>query len=141
MKTQPKSIGRTAALVAAILALVGALYLLGFGSFRSAVRIGWTEQKTASSWSARYARFSGLCTGKLRTNTSPAVLHVEIETMQGTLNLEIRNADGDTVFFEESLPTSAFDVTTDGSVTVRLTAGGHAGSFRIGWQDAAVAVP
>lgn len=116
-----------------VLVIVAALYFSGIGSLRSGVRLGWVEHKGTDSWSASYSYFNGFCEGKLSIDNSPDVLHVEIETEKGTIQLEIKDKDGNIIFSEQNIQTSSFEVEVPGNVTARITTDGHKGSFSIGW--------
>lgn len=124
---------KTLLILVGVLVLVGFLYFSGFGSFRSNIRLGWVEHKNTDHWTARYSYLNGFCEGKLTTTESPDVLHVEIDTEKGSVQIEIKNADGNFVFSKEVIDTSSFDVEVPGSAMIRITADGHKGGFDIGW--------
>ena len=65
----------------------------------------------------------------LHPTTQPATLHVTVQTDAGSCALQIESADGEILFEQEDLPTSAFDVEVPGDVVVRFTAGRHKGGF------------
>lgn len=111
----------------------GAVCLLPSGtrSFLGS-RTGWAEQAGRTSWEARYAYFDGRCAKKLPLG-SDALLHVEIVTEAGTLDLALEDAQGNTLWQGQALPTGSFDVAVNGPVTARLQADGHTGSFRLEW--------
>lgn len=121
----------------AVLILVGIVLLLqvmgalGIGAQKSSanLQIGYWEKSSAQSWSADYILWDGWQQRTLNPTTQPATLHVTVQTDAGSCALQIESADGEILFEQEDLPTSAFDVEVPGDVVVRFTADRHKGGF------------
>lgn len=111
-------------LLLSLLALTG-----GFGSTRSAVRIGYVGSEGWSNWSGRYASLSG--TMKKTIHPKEDVLHIEAKTNSGAISIEIWDADGNIVFDERDIGTASFDIDVSTKLVVKITAEKHSGSFLI----------
>ena len=57
---------------------------------------------------------------------------IVIETIEGTISVEIKKEDGTVIFYQENLETGTYEVEASGKYTVRVTADDHKGGFYIG---------
>lgn len=122
---------------AAIFILVGIVLLLqmmgtlGIGVQKSSehLQIGYWEKSSAQSWSADYILWDGWQQRTLHPTTQPATLHITVQTDAGSCALQVKSADGEILFAQEDIQTSAFDVEVPGDVVVRFTADRHKGGF------------
>ncbi len=123
----------------AVLILVGIVLLLqvmgALGievqKFSSYLQIGYWENSSAQSWSADYILWDGWRQRTLRPTTRPATLHITVQTDAGSCALQIKSTDGEILFAQEDIPTSAFDVEVPGDVMVRFIADRHKGGFSV----------
>ena len=100
----------------------------------SGLRIGYTDSSTGDAWQARYQLLSGWRERTVNTDGQASTLHIDITTDGGTVDLAVKDIAGNTVFYQESIPTSSFDIEIPGTVTVRVTGEDHRGSFYITWE-------
>ena len=122
---------------AAIFILVGIVLLLqmmgtlGIGVQKSSahLQIGYWEKSSAQSWSVDYILWDGWQQRTLHPTTQPATLHITVQTDTGSCALQVKSADGEILFAQEDIQTSAFDVEVPGDVVVRFTADRHKGGF------------
>jgi len=93
MKKAKGSIGRT---------LIGALFIIvfvwimtagGVGTSRSGMRIGYVENATRNGWNAEYALLDGYMQRTLRTANDSEVIRIVVETEEGNISIEIKDAD------------------------------------------------
>lgn len=132
MKYKPKNAKSAILIVVVVLALIFAARFLGIGTGRSGMRIGYFgNDSSQSEWSASYIMLSGSLQHTIRPETEPGELHVEIETSSGTISIVIQDTAGNTVFEQDNIETSSFDVEIPGRVDIRIIANGHRGSFNI----------
>lgn len=122
---------QTLILIGVIAALLIAMNFFGIGTFRSATRMGYVESAGLRSWSASYSLLSGTMRHTIRPKNTPERLLVESETKDGVLSIQIADADGNVLFFEEDMGTSSYEVEIPGRVAVTVKGSGHRGSFRI----------
>lgn len=102
---------------------------LGIESARSATRIGYIGNAGYSSWNGRYGFLDGAMKKTVHPKTD--VLHIEVTTDDGTISIEIRDADGNVIFDKYDIGTESFDVAVPEKVVVRIIADSHKGSFSI----------
>ena len=62
-------------------------------------------------------------------------LHIEVRTDEGSISIEIQDAEGRVLFDEDDIGTESFDVAVSGKVVVRIIADHHKGSFDISGQS------
>lgn len=70
-------------------------------------------------------------TKTIHTNSNQNAIHVEVITEAGSISIAMTDNEGHTVFEEDDIETSEFDVDASGSVKVRITADKHRGSFSV----------
>lgn len=96
---------------------------------RGATRIGYVGNAGYGSWSGRYSSLDG--TMKKSIHPKANVLHIEVRTEEGTISIEIQDADGNVIFDEYDIGTASYEVAVSGKVAVKITADSHKGSFSI----------
>lgn len=123
---------KLAVILLAIAALAGVLSFPGMGTMRSATRMGCVENADRNSWSASYMYLDGFMQRNIWTEDDSDSLKVLVETKDGTLEVEIKDGDGNVVFHHENMETGIYEVKVSGKCVVRVTAKEHKGSFYIG---------
>lgn len=129
MKYQKPNRKEKILLIGFLTALLALALYNGFSETRSATRILYSSREGRYSWRADYHLLNGHQSKTLRTDTQPDVLRVVITTEAGQMALTIRDGEGNLIYHQENLATSAFDVEVPGSVTIRVDADHHRGSF------------
>ena len=114
-----------------IIMLFVALTFSGIGTVRSATHIGYVSNESRSCWSARYNLLDGSMRRTLYLPQSTEPIHVEVVTSNGSISIEMRDTDGNTIFAEDNIGTASFDVEVSGKVVVHIVADHHKGSFQI----------
>ncbi len=131
MKRRTKGLQAAILLVLLLTAAIAAANFFGVGTMRSAVRIGYTEHSGGQRWEASYVMLSGTMKHTIHPKDSQKTLHMEVVTEGGNISIEVTDGDGNVLFDEERLETSAYDVPVSGKVVVRIEADGHEGGFNI----------
>ena len=98
---------------------------------RSATAIGYVSNDGWRNWSASYTMLDGTLTHTIRPRDTQEKIHVEVVTEDGSISIEMKDADGNVIFDEDNIETSTFDVNVSGKVVVRIEADKHKGSFNI----------
>ncbi len=123
-----------------IFLLAGALFLaagfFGLFSTRSAMRVGYMGHESLHSWSGRYALLDGTMKHIIRPKDSQNILQIETVTESGTISVEVKDAQGSTLFQKDHMQTGSFEIPAPGKVTVRIKGDHHKGSFAIQFQPA-----
>ena len=132
MRKAKGSIGRT---------LIGALFTIAFvwimtagglGTSRSGMRIGYVENATRNGWNAEYALLDGYMQRTLRTASDSEVIRIVVETKEGNISIEIKDADKNVIFYQEDMVSGTYEVEASGKYVARITAEDHKGGFYIG---------
>lgn len=131
MKYKSKSLKSTILIVIIVVALIVVANFLGIGTMRSASRIGYVGNDGWRNWSASYIMLNGKLKHTIRPEDTQKKLHVEIVTEAGSISIEIKDKDGKSIFDEDNIETSTFDVNVSGKVVVHIDADNHKGSFSI----------
>lgn len=131
MKYRLKGLKSVVLLIVVIAAAMLLMNFFGFGTQRSATRVGYTSSSGWRSWSASYTLLDGWLEHTIHPETEPCTLHVEVVTESGAISIEMKDADGNVVFSESNMGTSSFDVEVPGNVVVHVEADNHKGSFDI----------
>lgn len=131
MKYRPKTWKGTLLIVAAVVAAIAAARFFGIGTFRSAIRVGYTGSEGQDSWSASYILLDGWLERTLRLGDTPVTLHIRTETDSGSISVRITDPGGRLLFDENCMENASFDLEASGSVIVRITAENHTGGFEI----------
>ena len=82
--------------VVAILAILILTHVFGIGTIRQATRIGFIQKAGWSDWSATYTSLDGYLQRTIRPEND--TLLVEVETKAGTIAIEIKDANGNSIF-------------------------------------------
>ena len=139
MKYTPKSLKSTILSIVIAVAAVFLLSNLGIGTLRSATRIGYVGNEGWSSWSARYTLLDGWLQRTIHPKTD--TLHIEVKTESGTISIQIKDVDGNIIFFETDIETSSFEVEVPDKVVIRVEADHHKGSFDISGSSSIASQP
>lgn len=105
----------------ALVLFIVVAYILGFNTTRLATRIGYTGHEWFDSWSGKYISLDGSMTKTIHTNSNQNAIHVEVITEAGSISIAMTDNEGHTVFEEDDIETSEFDVDASGSVKVTQT--------------------
>lgn len=129
MKQNPKN--KKFLLIMIILAAVFTIFITksGLVNTRSAIRFGYVGQETPYIWSGKYKSLSG--TMNKTFNPKNDKLHIEVDTVSGSISIEIKDSKKNTIFDKKDIQTSSYDVPIDGKVTVHIKALRHKGRFLI----------
>lgn len=123
--------------IACGVAAVMLLYLVlgsGIATSGSGLRIGWVENNTADSWTARYALHDGSRQRTVNTDGEPSVIAVDILSVSGELGLTVTDEQGTVLFSQQDIETSSFEILISGRATVKITGDDHKGSFSLSWD-------
>lgn len=130
MKRRTKGL-QAAILLLLLIAAIAAANVFGIGTMRSAVRIGYTEHSGGQLWEANYVMLSGTMKHTIRPKEPQKTLHMEVVTEGGSISIEVEDKDGNVLFDEDGLETSAYDVAVSGDVVVQIEADQHKGGFTV----------
>ena len=86
-----------------------AFNLLGVGTVRSATRMGYVTNEGRSNWSASYTLLDGTMRRTVYPSKPTEPIHVEVVTSNGSISIEMRDTDGNTIFAEDNIGTASFD--------------------------------
>lgn len=131
MKNKTKNLISVALIVITVVTLIAIANFLGIGTMRSATAIGYVSNDGWRNWSASYTMLDGTLTHTIRPRDTQEKIHVEVVTEDGSISIEMKDADGNVIFDEDNIETSTFDVNVSGKVVVRIEADKHKGSFNI----------
>lgn len=131
MKNKTKNLISVALIVITVVTLIAIANFLGIGTMRSATAIGYVSNDGWRNWSASYTMLDGILTHTIRPKDTQEKIHVEVVTEDGSISIEMKDADGNVIFDEDNIETSTFDVNVSGKVVVRIEADKHKGSFNI----------
>lgn len=131
MKNKTRILISVALIVITVVGLIAIANFLGIGTMRSATAIGYVSNDGWRNWSASYTMLDGTLTHTIRPKDTQEKIHVEVVTEGGSITIEMKDADGNVIFNEDIIETSAFDVKVSGKVVVRIEADKHKGSFNI----------
>lgn len=131
MKNKTKNLISVALIVITVVTLIAIANFLGIGTMRSATAIGYVSNDGWRNWSASYTMLDGTLTHTIRPKDTQEKIHVEVVTEDGSISIEMKDADGNVIFDEDNIETSTFDVNVSGKVVVRIEADKHKGSFNI----------
>lgn len=115
-----------AAVVGGALALAGSL---GIEGTKSATRIGYFGNEGRNNWSGRYSKLDG--TMKKTLYSSDGTLEIRVETVSGSLTVEVYGENNDLLFREENIGTNDFNIKVPEKVKIRIISCDHKGSFDI----------
>lgn len=131
MKYKPKSLKSTALIIVIVVMLIAAANFLEIGTMRSATCIGYVGNDGRRSWTASYSMLDGKLKHTIHPKDTQGTIHVEVVTEDGSISVEMKDADGNVIFDEDDIATSTFNVNISGKVVIRIKADKHKGSFNI----------
>lgn len=131
MKYKPKVKKTTIIFLAIVAVFFVAAHIMGFTSFRSASRIGYMETQTPYNWSASYISLNGTMQKNMKAKSSQDTFHIETETKEGSLSIEVYDSDGNLIFSESEMGNESFDIEVHGKIKVVIDADNHSGGFSI----------
>ena len=130
MSVRPKGKVGVIFLILAIVLGVVVTYFTGTAHSRSALKVGYMGNNGWASWSGRYELLDGRMKRTLHFSGTEQ-LTLETKTESGTLSVEIKDAEGRTIFSKSDTGTASYIIAVDGDIVVTLTADSHCGSFVI----------
>lgn len=95
----------------------------------SAVRTGFTASYTRQEWSASYRRLDGSMVKTIHPESGAYL--IEINTVEGSLSIEMTDSSGNTVFSAADLSSGSYQATLSDVTKVKITADHHRGGFSI----------
>lgn len=110
MKNKTKNLISVALIVITVVTLIAIANFLGIGTMRSATAIGYVSNDGWRNWSASYTMLDGTLTHTIRPKDTQEKIHVEVVTEDGSISIEMKDADGNVIFDEDNIETSTFDV-------------------------------
>lgn len=117
--------------IVVLLLILGVSRLFGLGSVRSGLRVGYISHESHTSWSASYVLLNGFELHTLRPKAPPETLYLEVETVFGSISIEVTDSEGNVIFYAADMGTGVYTTEVPEKVTVRVTADHHKGSFNI----------
>jgi len=115
-----------------VIIFVIVLSALGFtgnlGTISSATKMMYVSNAGRDHWHAEYQYLDGYMQRNLWMEEDD-VLKVSIETIEGEIDLIIKDSEGNVIFSEKAIETKEFEVEASGKVTVRIEGDKHKGSF------------
>ncbi|WP_077369049.1 hypothetical protein [Anaerosalibacter sp. Marseille-P3206] len=132
-------------IIIAILIIIGSIvflkinskYDIGFNpTTRSGVQIGWIEHSGSDNIGAKYTKFSGSLTKKIKFNEGDvAIFHYESIVKDGNLSIVLLDSEGKTIIeFETDKKDEVVEITKSGKYTVKVIGEDTKGSFNINWE-------
>lgn len=118
-----------------IFSILIALFFIGIssgnGPMNASVRIGYVSHRKWDSWSARYQMLSGVQRHAIGQDDIASILDVQVVTESGNICIEMNDEDGNVVFKQDAIETSAFTFNVSGKISICVNANKHKGSFNI----------
>lgn len=129
MKQNPKN--KKFLLIMIILAAVFTIFITksGLVNTRSVIKFGYVGQETPYIWSGKYKSLSGNMNKTFKPKNDK--LHIEVDTISGSISIDIKDSKKNTIFDEKDIQTSSYDIPIDEEVTVHIKAIRHKGRFLI----------
>ncbi len=131
MKYKSKNVKSAVLIIVIVVVLIAAANFLGIGTMRSAIRIGYVGNDGLRNWTASYSMLDGKLKHTIHPKDTQRTIHIEVVTENGSISIEIKDADGNMIFDEDNIATSSFDINISGKVVIRIEADKHKGSFSI----------
>jgi len=126
------TIWKTLLWVLAMAAFIWVMTAGGLGTSRSGVRMGYSESATGSRWTAEYTFMDGYLQRTMRTADDADSITIVIETVEGSIAVEIKDEAKNVIFSQEDMETGTYEVEASGKYVVRVTGEDHKGGFYIG---------
>ena len=131
MKYKSKNVKSAVLIIVIVVVLIAAANFLGIGTMRSAIRIGYVGNDGLRNWTASYSMLDGKLKHTIHPKDTQRTIHIEVVTENGSISIEIKDADGNMIFDEDNIATSSFDINISGKVVIRIEDDKHKGSFSI----------
>ena len=122
-----------AAGVVAVAALLLFVFCSGIATSGSGLRIGWVENNTLDTWTARYSFYDGSRQRTVNTGGEATTVTVDVVTVSGELDMIFTDGQGNVLYSVQNIETSTFEVQIRGKATVKILGDDHRGSFSISW--------
>lgn len=129
MRYKPKDLKSTIFIVVIIVVLVVAMRILAVGITKNATRVGFFLKNGWSEWSASYTMLDGYLQNTIHPKAE--TVDVQVETQEGTITIQIKDAEGNVIFKESNIATTSFEVEVPEKIVIRVDAENHKGSFSI----------
>ncbi len=113
-----------------LIAIIPSVLAIIFGDGSSHIRVGYIGNQDWDSWSGRYTLLDGEMSHTVHSDTGK--LYISVETSEGSISVEVTNANGDVIFSEANIGTEEFELDASGRLNIKINADGHKGSFVIG---------
>ncbi len=122
-----------------VLGVMFAIIFLSADTVSTGVCIGYHEtshyQGDSHTFKGGYKKLNGIKTEHIDPVRSPAVYLMEIETVSGSVSVEIKDEQGHLIFEEKDIQNGSFEVILDGPSVVTFTGNEHKGSFSFTSMD------
>ena len=103
----------------------------GVGTISSGTRVMYVSNEGRSHWSASYQYFNGFIQRNLWVAENEDGFDVVITSEEGSMDVEVRDENGNVIFAQENIQTGTYEVKATGKVVVRIDCEKHRGSFDI----------
>ena len=107
-----KNIWAIVLILAAAVGIVAAVQYLGIGTASHGKRIGYTGRADKHIWSGQYIQLDGTMKRTMYAKEGVQNLHIEVETTEGSLEIVVKNTEGDVIFSKEEMRNQILDVET-----------------------------
>ena len=87
---------------------------------------------TRTEWSAEYMFCDGFMQRTMWLDDEAEELIIVVETEEGTIAIEVKDAKGNVIFHQENMETGTYEVEVSKQYEVRLEMENHKGGFYIG---------
>lgn len=131
-----KNIWAIVLILAAAVGIVAAVQYLGIGTASHGKRIGYTGRADKHIWSGQYIQLDGTMKRTMYAKEGVQNLHIEVETTEGSLEIVVKNTEGDVIFSKEEMGNQILDVETPAQVIVQIEGKQHKGTFRLSYEPA-----
>lgn len=101
------------------------------GVAKSGIQMGFVQQYSSQEWSASYRLLNGMVSKTIYPQSGFSVCHIEIETTQGSLSIEMTDSSGNMFFSAGDVPPGAIDVPISGATRIKITGKDHRGGFSV----------
>ncbi len=121
-----------ASILIVVILMVGTIALassLDVENTRSATRIAYVGNAGRSNWSGRYAKMDGTMSKTIVS--SDGELEISIETVSGSIAVEVYDRSDNLLFREENVGTREFTVEVPKKVKVKVIGQDHEGKFNV----------
>lgn len=131
VKTAPQKSIFVLVAIAVVMGLAMWGLLGGVGTISSGTRVMYVSNEGRSHWSASYQYFNGFIQRNLWVAENEDGFAVVITSEEGSMDVEIKDENGNVIFAQENIQTGSYEVKATGKVVVRIDCEKHKGSFDI----------